>query len=98
MEDHIMAWGKAEHKAGRFLKELDADDVYDQLDTMRDYLKELTGAFGKIAGRQLSQARHFASDTAHDAEETMKDNLGASLVLAVGLGVLVGYMIRRGTE
>ena len=42
--------------------------------------------------------RAYASDTAHDAEEVMKDNLAASLVLAVGLGVLVGYFIRRGSE
>jgi hypothetical protein len=28
----------------------------------------------------------------------VKDNLAASLVLAVGLGVLVGYFIRRGSE
>ena len=32
------------------------------------------------------------------AEELMKDNLAASLVVALGVGVLVGYLIRRGTE
>ena len=48
------------------------------------------GSFGR--------ARAYASDTAQDAEEVMKDNLAASLVLAVGLGVLVGYFIRRGSE
>jgi hypothetical protein len=38
------------------------------------------------------------ADTAHQTEEMMKDNLAASLILAVGLGVFVGYMIRRGSE
>jgi ElaB/YqjD/DUF883 family membrane-anchored ribosome-binding protein len=33
-----------------------------------------------------------------EAEEMMKDNLAASLVVALGVGVLVGYLIRRGTE
>jgi hypothetical protein len=28
----------------------------------------------------------------------MKDNLAASLILAVGLGIVVGYFLRRGTE
>ena len=28
----------------------------------------------------------------------MKENLAASLVVALGVGVLVGYLIRRGTE
>jgi hypothetical protein len=28
----------------------------------------------------------------------MKDNLAASLFVALGVGVLVGYLIRRGAE
>jgi hypothetical protein len=28
----------------------------------------------------------------------MKDNLAASLILAAALGVVVGYLIRRGSE
>jgi hypothetical protein len=43
-------------------------------------------------------ARDFASDAAREAEETMKDHLAASLILAVGLGILVGYFLRRGTQ
>jgi ElaB/YqjD/DUF883 family membrane-anchored ribosome-binding protein len=46
----------------------------------------------------LGPARGRALDTAHEAEELMKDNLAASLVVALGVGVLVGYLIRRGTE
>ena len=92
-------WGRAaEHKAGRFLKELEAQDVYDQLDSVRDYLSDLTTSFSKIANRRVGHARGRALDTAHEAEELMKDNLAASLVVALGVGVLVGYLIRRGTE
>ncbi len=94
----MVSWSRAERKAGEFIKELDTDDLYDQLDNMRTYLKELTGAFGKIANRQWGRARELAVDTAHGAEDTMKDNLAASLILAVGLGVFIGYMIRRGSE
>ena len=92
-------WGRAvEHKAGRFLKELEAQDVYDQLDSVRNYLSDLTTSFSKIANRRVGHARGRALDTAHEAEELMKDNLAASLVVALGVGVLVGYLIRRGTE
>ena len=92
-------WGRAaEHKAGRFLKELEAQDVYDQLDSVRDYLSDLTTSFSKIANRRVGHAQGRALDTAHEAEELMKDNLAASLVVALGVGVLVGYLIRRGTE
>ena len=43
-------------------------------------------------------AWHSRHHTAHEAEELMKDNLAASMVVALGVGVLVGYLIRRGTE
>jgi hypothetical protein len=91
-------WGRAEHKTSGFLKELDRDDLYAQLDTIRTYLGDLTRGLGKASNRQLGRARGLAIDTAHDAEDLMKDNLAASLILALGLGVLVGYMIRRGSE
>jgi hypothetical protein len=94
----MVSSSRAERKAGEFIKELDTDDLYDQLDSMRTYLKELTGAFGKIANRQWGHARELAVDTAHDTEDLMKHNLAASLILAVGLGVFIGYMIRRGSE
>jgi ElaB/YqjD/DUF883 family membrane-anchored ribosome-binding protein len=94
----MTGWGGAEQKAGKFLKELDADDLHDQLNSMRAYLKDLTGAFGKIANRQWGHARERASDTAQEAEDLMKDNLAASLIVALGVGVLVGYMIRRSSE
>ena len=56
------------------------------------------GAFGKIANRRWDRARELAVDTAHDTEDLMKGNLAASLILALGLGVLVGFMIRRSSE
>ena len=89
---------KAEREAARLVNNLDVDDLYDQIETLRSYVAELSSGLGKNASRQFGRARAYASDTAHDAEEVMKDNLAASLVLAVGLGVLVGYFIRRGSE
>jgi hypothetical protein len=38
------------------------------------------------------------ADTAGDAEETINENLAASLILAIGIGVLIGYMIARETD
>ena len=94
----MVSLARAERNAAKFVKDLDIDDVYEQLDTLRGYVQQLSQGVGKGASRQFGRARDFASDTAHDAEEAMKDNLAASLVLAVGLGVIVGYLIRRGTE
>ena len=89
---------KAERKAARLVNNLDVDDLYGQIETLRSYVAELSSGLGKNASWQFGRARAYASNTAHDAEEVMKDNLAASLVLAVGLGVLVGYFIRRGSE
>lgn len=90
---------RAERKAARFVKDnIDVDDLYDQLDSLRSYVHELSAGVGKSASRQFGRARDYASDAARDAEETMKDNLAVSLILALGIGVVVGYFLRRGTE
>jgi ElaB/YqjD/DUF883 family membrane-anchored ribosome-binding protein len=93
-----MSWVDRGRDAGRFLKETEVKDLQEQLDTVRDYLRDLTTSFSKIANRQWGHARGRAIDTVQEAEEMMKDNLAASLVVALGVGVLVGYLIRRGTE
>jgi ElaB/YqjD/DUF883 family membrane-anchored ribosome-binding protein len=89
---------RAERKAARFANSLDLDDVYEQLDTLRGYVQDLAQSAGKSARSQFGRARDYASDAAQEAEETMKDNLAASLLIAAGVGILVGYFIRRGTE
>jgi len=91
-------WGLAERKTSRFGRDLDMNDVYDQLDTLRGYVQELSHGAGKSAKSGYGRARDFASGAAHDAEDTMKDNLAASLVLTLGLGIVVGYFIRRGSD
>ena len=89
--------GRSERKLAQ-LKNLDIDDLHEQIDSLRAYVNELTGSAGRSASRQFGRARDYASETAHEAEDLMKDNLAASLVLALGLGLVVGYFIRRGTE
>jgi ElaB/YqjD/DUF883 family membrane-anchored ribosome-binding protein len=89
--------GRSERKLAQ-LKNLDIDDLHDQIDTLRAYVNELTGSAGRSASRQFGRARDYASEAAHEAEDLMKDNLAASIVLALGLGLVVGYFIRRGTE
>jgi hypothetical protein len=94
----MVSWSGAERKSGGFLKEVHVTDLYDHLDTIGAYLKELTGAFGKLANRQWGRGRHLVAETARDAEETMEDHLAASLIIAIGVGVLLGYMIGRATK
>jgi len=95
----MVSLARAERKAARLVKgNFDMDELYDQLDSLREYVQELSAGMGKSASRQFGRARGLAADAARDAEETMKDNLAASLILALGLGIAVGYFLRRGTE
>ena len=77
------------------MREINVKDLQEQLDSLRDYLRDLTGSFSKIANRQWRSTRDRALDTAQETEEIMKDNLAISLVVALGLGILIGYLARR---
>jgi ElaB/YqjD/DUF883 family membrane-anchored ribosome-binding protein len=95
----MINWAGAERKGARLLKgNLDIGDLYDELEGLRDSVRALSARAGKGASREYGRARAYASETVDEAEELMKDHLAASLLLAVGLGILVGYFIRRGTE
>jgi ElaB/YqjD/DUF883 family membrane-anchored ribosome-binding protein len=97
----MVSLARAERKAARLVtdvKDIDLDDLYDQLENLRDYVHELSQNVGKSASRQYGRARAYTSEAAQEAEELMKDNLAASLILALGLGLVVGYLIRRSTE
>ena len=88
-------WKKAEREPGRYLKELSVDEVYDHLDSIR---RTLAGSLGRKTSREWNRARDLMADTAGDAEETMKENLAVSLILAIGIGVLIGYLMARKAE
>ena len=92
-----MSWVDRTRDAGRSLKDIDLKEVQEKLDSLRDYLSKFAASTSKIANRQFRDTRGQALDTAHEAEEMMKENLAASLVLSLGIGVLIGYLIRRGS-
>ena len=91
-------WGNIEPAANRLIKDINTDELQNRLDQMREQLGSLTRTFRRNAGRQVGWAHRAATDTVDEIEDAMKDHLAASLVLALGLGVVVGYLIRRGSE
>ena len=93
-----MSWVDRTRDAGRSLKDIDLKEVQEKLDSLGDYLSNLAASTSKVATRQWHGTRKQALGTAHEAEEMMKENLAASLVLALGIGVLIGYLIRRGSR
>jgi ElaB/YqjD/DUF883 family membrane-anchored ribosome-binding protein len=85
-------------KASRSLKEIEIKDVQEQLDSLRGYLGDLTTSISKIAKSRWRDVRGRTFDTVQEAEAVMKENLAASLVVALAVGILVGYLIRRGAD
>ena len=90
-----MSWVDRTRDAGRSLKDIDLKEVQEKLDSLRDYLSNLAASTSKIANRQWRDTRGKALDAAYEADQMMKENLAVSLVLALGIGVLIGYLIRR---
>ena len=95
----MMSLTGAGRRAARLVEsKLDIDDLHAELEALRDTVHELSARAGRSASRGYGRARAFASETVDDAEEVMKDHLAASLLLAIGLGIAVGYLLRRRTE
>ena len=74
------------------------EDFYGQLGNLRELIQELAANAGKSTRWQYGRARNLATEAAEEAEEAMRDNLAASLILALGIGLVVGYLILRGSE
>ena len=47
-----MSWVDRGRDAGRFFKEIEVKDLQEQVDAVRDFLRDLTASFSKIANRQ----------------------------------------------
>ena len=82
----------------RDVNALDTDDLYDQIEKLRDNVHQLSQRVGKTVSRRYGRAHDYASEAAKEAEDLMKDNLAASLILALGFGLLIGYFIHRSTN
>jgi len=80
------------------LRPADINDIAQQLSAAASYLGQLTESFGKRANTQLDRARAVLSDAAHDAHENLRENVVVSLVLAAGVGLVVGYLIGRSSD
>jgi ElaB/YqjD/DUF883 family membrane-anchored ribosome-binding protein len=90
--------GNWDRETGRLLERIDIPDLSDQRDVVRDYLQELASSISKIANRRWRKALERTLDTVEGTSEIMRDNPAASLVMALGVGLLIGYLIRRGTD
>ena len=86
-------WVDRTRDAGRSLKDIDLKEVQEKLDSLDDYLSNFAASTSKIANRQFRDSAGRLSTL----PMRPKENLAASLVLPLEFGVLIGYLIRRGS-
>jgi len=79
-------------------RSVDFSDIAEQLSAAASYLGQLTQNFGKRTNARLDRARDVLSDAALDAEENLRDHVVVSLVVAAGVGLVVGYLFGRGSN
>jgi ElaB/YqjD/DUF883 family membrane-anchored ribosome-binding protein len=71
------------------------DKLYDQVETLQSELKTLSSKVARIADEGLSRARESVVDTVQDAERAVKSNPFSAIGIAVGVGFLLGILLRR---
>ena len=88
--DSDIRTGGAKRGAGR-----DAEDLANQIDSIRADIQTLTSTVGRIANKQINRAQDKAMETANEAEEAIRRNPLSAVAIAVGLGFLFGVFTRR---
>jgi ElaB/YqjD/DUF883 family membrane-anchored ribosome-binding protein len=73
----------------------EAEDLANQIDSIRADLQNLTSTVGRIASKQVNRAQDRAKETAYEAEEAIRRNPLQAVAIAVGLGFLFGVFTRR---
>ena len=91
--DSDMRTGAA--KRGASASARDAEDLANQIDSIRADIQNLTSTVGRIANKQINRAQDKAMDTANEAEEAIRRNPLSAVAIAVGLGFLFGVFTRR---
>lgn len=71
------------------------DDLSADINALRADFQKLSETFTKLTGEQVGRVQEKASNTAVEAEDSIRRNPLAAIAIAVGLGFLVGVMTRR---
>jgi uncharacterized protein YjbJ (UPF0337 family) len=70
-------------------------NLAEQIETLRSGIQGLASTVDRIAKEQMPRARVSAIEAVNEAEEAVKRNPLSALVIALGLGFLIGVLTRR---
>jgi ElaB/YqjD/DUF883 family membrane-anchored ribosome-binding protein len=71
------------------------EDLSTDINALRSDFQKLSETLSKLTGEQIGRVQEKASNTANEAEDTIRRNPISALAIAIGLGFLVGVMTRR---
>jgi ElaB/YqjD/DUF883 family membrane-anchored ribosome-binding protein len=89
-----MAAKDAEMPSQQALSE-DIQAIAKHLATLRKDIEALTGQIKRSGDHQLERVQDTAGEALHAVEEAVRQNPVTSLGVALGLGFLVGIVLRR---
>ena len=70
-------------------------NLVEQIESLRSGIQDLSSTVERIAKEQMPRARSKATEVLSDAEEAVQRNPLAVVVIALGLGFLIGVFTRR---
>ena len=70
-------------------------NLVEQIESLRSGIQDLSSTVERIAKEQMPRARSKATEALSDAEEAVQRNPLAVVVIALGLGFLIGVFTRR---
>jgi ElaB/YqjD/DUF883 family membrane-anchored ribosome-binding protein len=71
------------------------EQIAKHLQTLRKDIEGLTGSIASAGGHQAERAQDAANEAAAALEAAVKRNPTAALGIALGIGFLVGIVLRR---
>ena len=70
-------------------------NLAERIESLRSGIQNLSSTVERIAKEQIPRSRSRATEALNDAEEAVKRNPLAVVVIALGLGLLSGVLTRR---
>lgn len=71
------------------------DKLYNEVQSLQSDLRTLSSKVSHLADEGLSRAQERVSETVHEAKEAVRRNPYSVVAIAVGLGFLLGIVLRR---
>jgi ElaB/YqjD/DUF883 family membrane-anchored ribosome-binding protein len=71
------------------------DKLYDDVQSLQSDLKRLSSKVGRMAEQGLSRAQERVPESFHEAEEAVRRNPYSAVAIAVGIGFVLGIVLRR---